>query len=93
MAVQKSKRTPATRGNRRVHDKLKKPALSTDSTTGETHLRHRVSPDGFYRGEQVIAQPEIETETAGQSPSVVGGQARRSIRRDDSFHCTGSAIG
>jgi large subunit ribosomal protein L32 len=44
---------------RRGHDKVKKPALSVDPTSGETHLRHRVSPDGFYRGEQVIAQPEI----------------------------------
>lgn len=60
MAVQKSRRTPSTRGARRSHDKLKNPALSVDPTTGETHMRHRVSPDGFYRGEQVIAQPEIE---------------------------------
>ena len=59
MAVQKSRRTPATRGARRSHDKLKKPALSVDPTSGETHLRHRVSADGFYRGEQVITQPEI----------------------------------
>ncbi len=60
MAVQKSRRTPSTRGNRRSHDKLKNPTLSVDPTTGETHMRHRVSPDGFYRGEQVVAQPEIE---------------------------------
>jgi large subunit ribosomal protein L32 len=59
MAVQKSRRTPATRGARRAHDKLKKPALSVDPTSGETHLRHRVTPDGSYRGEQVIQQPEI----------------------------------
>jgi len=58
MAVQKSRRTPATRGARRSHDKLKKPALSVDSTSGETHMRHRVTPDGFYRGVQVVAQPE-----------------------------------
>lgn len=45
---------------RRSHDKLTSPALSVDPTTGETHLRHRVSPDGFYRGEQVIAQPEFD---------------------------------
>ncbi len=45
---------------RRSHDKLKSPTLSVDPTTGETHLRHRVSPDGFYRGEQVVAQPEID---------------------------------
>jgi large subunit ribosomal protein L32 len=62
MAVQKSRRTPRTRGNRRGHDKLKNPALSVDQTTGETHLRHRVSPDGFYRGEQIVAQPEIEND-------------------------------
>ena len=58
MAVQKSRRTPSTRGMRRSHDKLKGPSLSVDPTTGETHLRHRVTPDGFYRGKQVIAQPE-----------------------------------
>ena len=62
MAVQKSRRTPRTRGNRRGHDKLKNPALSVDQTTGETHLRHRVSPDGFYRGEQIVAQAEIEND-------------------------------
>ncbi|MCO4811618.1 MAG: 50S ribosomal protein L32 [Gammaproteobacteria bacterium] len=63
MAVQKSRRTPATRGARRAHDKLKNPALSVDPTSGETHLRHRVTPDGFYRGHQVVAQPEsIEDE-------------------------------
>jgi large subunit ribosomal protein L32 len=44
---------------RRSHDKLKKPTMSVDPTSGETHLRHRVSPDGFYRGEQVISQPEL----------------------------------
>ena len=57
MAVQKSRRTPARRGMRRAHDKLKGPATSVDPTSGETHLRHRVTPDGFYRGKQVIEQP------------------------------------
>ncbi len=60
MAVQKSRKTPSRRGMRRSHDKLKNPALSVDPTTGETHMRHRVSPDGFYRGEQVIAQPDFD---------------------------------
>jgi large subunit ribosomal protein L32 len=59
MAVQKSRKTPSRRGMRRSHDKLSKPALSVDPTSGETHLRHRVTPDGFYSGEQVIAQPDI----------------------------------
>ena len=49
---------PAVCGVR--NDKVKVPALSVDPTSGETHLRHRVTPDGFYRGNQVIAQPEIE---------------------------------
>ena len=60
MAVQKSRKTPSRRGMRRSHDKLKNPAVSVDPTSGETHLRHRVSPDGFYRGEQVIEQPVVE---------------------------------
>ena len=54
MAVQKSKVTRARRGQRRSHDALKSPTLSIDSTTGETHRRHQVTADGFYRGKQVI---------------------------------------
>jgi len=54
MAVQQNKSTPATRGMRRSHDRLKKAALSEEPTTGETHRRHHVSPDGYYRGKQVI---------------------------------------
>ncbi len=54
MAVQKSRVTPRRRGNRRSHDSLKQPAVSVDPTTGETHLRHHVSPDGYYRGRKVI---------------------------------------
>ncbi len=45
---------------RRSHHKVKGPALSVDPTSGETHLRHRVTPDGFYRGNQVIAQPDVD---------------------------------
>ncbi|MEX0975998.1 MAG: 50S ribosomal protein L32 [Woeseia sp.] len=62
MAVQKSRKTPSRRGMRRSHDKLKSPSLSVDPTSGETHLRHRVTPDGFYRGVQVIQQPEVDIE-------------------------------
>ncbi len=54
MAVQKSKVTRARRGQRRSPDALKNPTLSIDSTTGETHRRHHVTADGFYRGKQVI---------------------------------------
>jgi len=61
MAVQKSRRTPSTRGMRRAHDKLKKPALAIDKTTGETHRRHHMTADGFYRGERVV-EAKVETE-------------------------------
>ena len=60
MAVQKSRVTPRRRGNRRSHDGLKKPAISVEPTTGESHLRHHVSPDGFYRGKKVIESSEEE---------------------------------
>ncbi|HGX93896.1 MAG TPA: 50S ribosomal protein L32 [Candidatus Tenderia sp.] len=55
MAVQQNKKSPSKRGMRRSHDALSAPALSIDSKTGETHLRHHVSPDGYYRGRKVIA--------------------------------------
>lgn len=54
MAVQKSRRTPSTRGMRRSHDALTTSALSVEPSTGETHLRHHVSADGYYRGRKVI---------------------------------------
>ncbi|MCG6885782.1 MAG: 50S ribosomal protein L32 [Proteobacteria bacterium] len=54
MAVQKNRKTPSKRGMRRSHDALTGAALSIEPTTGETHLRHHVSPDGFYRGRKVI---------------------------------------
>jgi len=60
MAVQKSKVTRSRRGQRRSHDSLKNPTLSTDPVSGETHLRHHMTPDGFYRGRQVIVPPVVE---------------------------------
>ena len=55
MAVQKSKKSRSKRGMRRSHDALSAPTLSIDSVTGETHLRHHMTADGFYRGRQIIA--------------------------------------
>ncbi|MGN0857875.1 MAG: 50S ribosomal protein L32 [Stenotrophomonas sp.] len=55
MAVQKSRVTPSRRGMRRAHDTLSAKQLSTDPTTGEVHIRHHVTADGFYRGKKVIA--------------------------------------
>ncbi len=54
MAVQKSRVSPSRRGMRRAHDSLTKPTLSIDKTSGETHRRHHISADGFYRGRKVL---------------------------------------
>ena len=56
MAVQKNRKTPSRRGMRRSHDKLSASTLSIEPTTGETHLRHHVSADGFYKGRKVISK-------------------------------------
>jgi len=62
MAVQQNKKSKSKRGMRRAHDSLSNPTLSMDSTTGETHRRHHVTKEGFYRGKQVIKPEEINTE-------------------------------
>ena len=54
MAVQKSRKTPSRRGMRRAHDALTAKQLATDPTSGEVHLRHHVTKDGYYRGRKVI---------------------------------------
>lgn len=56
MAVQQNKTTRSRRGMRRAHDSLQDKSLSVDPTSGETHLRHHVSPDGFYRGRKVVSK-------------------------------------
>jgi len=58
MAVQKSKVTRSRRGQRRSHDSLTGKTLAQDPLTGETHLRHHVTPDGMYKGRQVIQNDE-----------------------------------
>ena len=60
MAVQKSRKTPSRRGMRRSHDALKAPTLSVEPTTGETHIRHHVSAEGYYKGRKVIDTPIVE---------------------------------
>ena len=60
MAVQQNKKSPSRRGMRRAHDSLKGPALSIEPTTGETHRRHHVSADGYYRGRKVVEGKDEE---------------------------------
>ncbi|NBS15451.1 MAG: 50S ribosomal protein L32 [Gammaproteobacteria bacterium] len=55
MAVQQNRKTRSKRDMRRSHDALTGATLSIEPTTGETHRRHHVSADGFYRGRKVIA--------------------------------------
>ncbi|HIG88776.1 50S ribosomal protein L32 [Candidatus Thioglobus sp.] len=64
MAVQKSRKTPSKRGMRRSHNALTNPALSEDQETGEIHLRHHITADGYYRGKKVINTPVEEIEEA-----------------------------
>ena len=55
MAVQKSRKTRSRRGMRRSHDALGAGAtLAVDPVTGEKHLRHHITADGFYRGAKVV---------------------------------------
>jgi large subunit ribosomal protein L32 len=60
MAVQKRRKTRSRRDMRRSHDTLKVPTVSIDSSTGESHRRHHISPDGYYRGRQIILPKEEE---------------------------------
>ena len=63
MAVAKSRKSPSRRGMRRSHDALSAKQLSTDPTSGEVHLRHHVTKDGYYRGRKVI---ESKTKVADE---------------------------
>jgi large subunit ribosomal protein L32 len=61
VAVQKNRKTPSKRGMRRAHDALRKPTLSVDPSSGETHRRHHITPEGYYRGKRIVAS-KIESE-------------------------------
>jgi large subunit ribosomal protein L32 len=54
MAVQQNKKSPSKRGMHRSHNALAVPGIAVEPTTGETHLRHHISPNGVYRGRQVV---------------------------------------
>ena len=54
MAVQQNKKSPSKRGMHRSHYALDMPGTAIEPTTGEVHLRHHISPTGFYRGRKVL---------------------------------------
>jgi len=60
MAVQQNKKSASRRNMRRAHDFLSNPPLAVEPTTGETHLRHHISPGGYYRGRKVIKSGDEE---------------------------------
>ncbi len=62
MAVGQARTTRSRRNQRRSHDKVSKPTLSIDQETGETHRRHHITADGYYRGRQVIASAVVDTD-------------------------------
>lgn len=67
MAVQKSRVTRSRRDMRRSHDSLTGPTLSVDQNSGETHLRHCITPDGFYRGRRVLPAKKQKASTEEKS--------------------------
>ena len=56
MAVQQNKKSRAKRGMRRSHDAISGPTLSVDKVSGETHRRHHITADGYYKGEKVLSK-------------------------------------
>jgi large subunit ribosomal protein L32 len=63
MAVQKNRKTRSKRGMRRSHNALTGTTVSVDAVSGETHRRHHMTADGYYRGRQVIDNtPEDDDE-------------------------------
>ncbi|WP_257275391.1 MULTISPECIES: 50S ribosomal protein L32 [unclassified Endozoicomonas] len=58
MAVQQNRKTRSKRNMRRSHDSLTSAQLSVEAASGETHRRHHVSAEGFYRGKKVVETGE-----------------------------------
>lgn len=54
MAVQQNRKSRSRRDMRRSHDHISIHAVSVDKTTGEKHIRHHATKDGFYRGRQLF---------------------------------------
>ena len=59
MAVQQNKKSRSRRGMRRSHDAVSyTESLTSDPVTGETHRRHHVSADGYYKGREILQSKE-----------------------------------
>lgn len=62
MAVQQNKKSRSRRDMRRAHDALDLPATSVDQVTGETHRRHHMTADGYYRGRNILNKESVHEE-------------------------------
>ena len=51
----------------------------TDAQSGETHLRHRITPDGFYRGKRVIEPRPGAGGTIAAQAGNIGAIARYGV--------------
>ena len=72
MAVQQNKKSPSKRGMHRSHNALVVPGIAVEPTTGEIHLRHHISPTGFYRGRKVLkTKSEAYAQRLPQSPKLL----------------------
>ena len=50
MAVQQTHKSRSLRDMRRSHDALDAVTLSVDKASEEVHVRHNLTPNGYYRG-------------------------------------------
>ena len=66
MAVGKSKKSRSKSKMRRAGVRVFMPTLTEDVFTGEAHMRHHVTDQGYYKGKQMIKiktkQQDQETE-------------------------------
>jgi large subunit ribosomal protein L32 len=61
MAVQKSKKSKSKRNKRRnSNTKFKIPTLSVDKETGECHIRHFITKDGYYKERKIKIKKKIK---------------------------------
>ncbi|BBA84889.1 50S ribosomal protein L32 [endosymbiont of Pachyrhynchus infernalis] len=57
MAVQKNKKSKSKSKIRRFNNiKIKNPSISIDFLSGELHLRHHITNNGFYRGKKIYSK-------------------------------------
>jgi len=54
MAVPKKRTTRSKRNMRRNNTNSENISLSTDISTGEMHLRHHITKEGYYKGQLIL---------------------------------------